>query len=239
VGAAPRYRIDSPLSSASNSSAGLLRLVPREEAVAEPRPQRPALDDAELVRAVRAGDSKVGSALCDRVWPQVDRTVRRLLGPSDSDRDDLGQLALIELVKTIGRYRGDCSLDVWAQTVTSRVVFKHIRRRQLERRIFTDLLTDDASMPMTSASVNGEQRSTTRDLLARISGHLDRLNDGRAWAFILHDVMGYDLREMALMTKSSVAATQSRLVRGRRELHQSIANDPDLVDLMRDMEARS
>ena len=176
---------------------------------------------------------EIATTLCQRVWPQVDRTVRQLLGAADSDRDDLCQIALVELVNTIGRYRGDCSLDVWAQTVTSHAVFKHIRRRQLERRIFTDLLGDG---PPAAFSMGGEQRSITRNLLGRIAIHLDRINQGRAWAFILHDVMGYDLREIALMTKSSVAAAQSRLTRGRRELHASIARDPDLVDVMRDAE---
>src|SRR5258708_371753 len=124
--------------------SGVLRLVPRDAATPLPR-DRPLLDDQALVAAVQAGDPAVASALCDRVWPQVDRTIRRLLGHRDADRDDVAQLTLIELVNTIGRYRGDCSLDSWAQTIASHVIFKHIRRRQVERRIFTDLLAEGAS----------------------------------------------------------------------------------------------
>ncbi|HTA19302.1 MAG TPA: RNA polymerase sigma factor [Polyangia bacterium] len=217
----------------AHSSAGVLRLVSSRPEAEDPKPEHRPLDDAALIRAIHAGTPEVAATLCERVWPQVDRTVRRLLGATDSDRDDLCQLSLIELVTTIDRFRGDCSLNVWAQTVTSHVVFKHIRRRKLERRIFTDLLADDAP---TAFSLGGEQRSATRDLLALIAVHLDRMNQKRAWAFVLHDVMGYDLREIALMTNSSVAATQSRLVRGRKEVHESIASDPDLVDLMRDAE---
>jgi RNA polymerase sigma-70 factor, ECF subfamily len=208
---------------------GVLRLVPR--APNAPAPDAPAApDDRALVAAVQAGDTAVASALCERVWPQVDRTIRRLLGGRDADRDDVAQLALIELVSTIGRYRGDCSLDSWAQTITSHVVFKHIRRRQLERRIFTDLLGDD--VPASNGAHQPEQRSTTRELLARVASHLDDMNADRAWAFVMHDVLGYDLREIAEMTKSSVAAAQSRLVRGRRELHGRIGADPALVELM-------
>ena len=217
----------------AHSSAGVLRLVSSRPDAEDPRRERPQVDDDALVRAIRAGAPEVAATLCERVWPQVDRTVRRLLGAADSDHDDLCQLSLIELVTTIDRFRGDCSLNVWAQTVTSHVVFKHIRRRKLERRIFTELLADDAP---TAFSMGSEQRSTTRNLLGLIAVHLDRMNQKRAWAFVLHDVMGYDLREIALMTKSSVAATQSRLVRGRKEVHESIASDPDLVDLMRDAE---
>jgi RNA polymerase sigma-70 factor (ECF subfamily) len=209
-----------------------LRLVPRDASTPLPV-SRPVLDDQALVAAVQRGDERVASALCDRVWPQVDKTVRRLLGSRDADRDDLSQLSLIELVGTIGRYRGDCSLDSWAQTVTAHVVFKHIRRRQIERRIFADLLTDDVPSP-----THTEGNSAARELLGRVAGHLDGMNAGRAWAFVMHDVLGYDLREIATMTGASVAATQSRLVRGRRELHRLVGDDPELVELVAGVDKR-
>ncbi|HVZ72275.1 MAG TPA: RNA polymerase sigma factor [Polyangia bacterium] len=214
-----------------DGSPGVLRLVPRAEGDSPPA-GAPELDDRALVAAIRRGDAGCASALCDRVWPQVDRTVRRLLGNADADRDDVGQLALIEIVTTIDRYRGDCSLDGWAQTITSHVIFKHIRRRRIERRIFTDLLASGAVEA--PAATHTERGSTTRQLLARVAAHLDGMNDGRAWAFVMHDVLGYDLREIAEMTASSVAAAQSRLVRGRRDLHARIADDPELADLMLD-----
>jgi RNA polymerase sigma-70 factor (ECF subfamily) len=213
-----------------------LRLVPRDPTSPSPA-ERPPIGDRDLVAAVQAGDAGCASKLCDRVWLPVDRTIRRLLGNRDADRDDVAQLALIELVNSIDRYRGDCSLDSWAQTITAHVIFKHIRRRQLERRIFADLLAEDAADASNfCAPAHTEQDSAKRQLLARVAGHLDDMNTTRAWAFVMHDILGYDLREMAQMTDSSVAATQSRLVRGRRDLHDRIAKDPELVDLMAEME---
>lgn len=212
-----------------NGSASVLRLVPAPQDHA-PTPASRALDDHALVSAARAGDKAVSSALCNRLWPQVDRTIRKLLGRRDTDHEDLSQLALFELVRTIDRYRGDCSLDTWAQTVTAHVVFKYIRRRRTERRIFSDALGDDdapaAPMPM-------EPRSLTRDILARVSKHLEKMNEGRAWTFVMHELMGYELKEIAEMTKVSLAAAQSRLVRGRRDLHKRIAADPELADMLK------
>ena len=53
---------------------------------------------------------------------------------------------------------------------------------------------------------------------------------------MLHDVHGYDLREVAEITGATRAATQSRLVRGRKELHERIAADPDLAAVLADLE---
>ncbi|HEY4185361.1 MAG TPA: RNA polymerase sigma factor [Polyangia bacterium] len=184
-------------------------------------------DDA-LVAAVHSGDFAAAAPLCARVTPQIRRTVRRLLG-ADSDADDVAQVSLIEVVKTIGRYRGDCSLDRWVQTVTAHVIFKHIRRRRLERRIFTGLLADDVH----AGPLDLAREAIARGLVERIAAHLDELSEQRAWAFLLHDVLGYDLSEIAEMTGDSVAAVQSRLSRGRRDLHARIARDPELAELMR------
>lgn len=190
------------------------------------------LSDQELVAAVNAGNDRVASALCLRVMPQIDRTIKRLLGRLDADHEDIAQLCLVEIINTIGRYRGDCTLDRWVQSVTAHIVFKHLRRRKLERRIFTQLLADDAH----AGPVNLDRVAVTRALLSRIATHLDALPTPRAWAFMLHDALGYDLTEVAEMTACSVAAAQSRLSRGRRDLHERIAEDPELSELLRSEE---
>jgi RNA polymerase sigma-70 factor (ECF subfamily) len=200
-------------------------------------PIRPAVDDGALLAAVRAGDPQVASTLCERVLPQVDRTIHRLLGRNDVDRDDVAQIALMELVRDIGRFKGECPLDAWVNAITAHVVWKHIRRRRIERRIFAELLSDDdIAGPL--GSEDGEASPASRQLIHRIAAHLHQMKLDQAWAFVLHDVLGYDLREIADMTRASAAAAQSRLSRGRRELHERIAKDPELVTLMHRAEAR-
>ncbi len=185
-----------------------------------------SLDDMQLIAAVSANDAQAASAFHDRVRPQVDRTIFRLLGRRDVDHEDLVQLSLIELIYSVGKFRGDCSLDAWTSTIAAHVVYKHLRRRGTERRIFA---MPPEGEPIASGSLPSAD-VVLRGLVARVRSHLDRISAAKAWAFILHDVCGYDLRESAKIMNVTVAAAQRRLVRGRRELHELIGADPELAD---------
>ena len=62
--------------------------------------------------------------------------------------------------------------------------------------------------------------------------HLCTMREDRSWAFLLHDVCGYSLDEVAHICGISIVAAQSRLVRGRREIHDRIAADPRLAEIL-------
>lgn len=210
-----------------------LRLVPAPPPEPEPsRTSSPAFDDSELLRAVREGDRGSAAALHDRVRPQVDRTVRRLLGAGDPDHEDLVQMTMIEIVSSIDRFRGDCSLDGWTSTVAAHIVYKHIRRRRTERRLFGYAAADDVTAV---APVSMGRTALARNLLARVVDTIRQVDESKAWTYVLHDVCGYDLKEISQITGVSVAAAQTRLVRGRREVHERIAADPELAKRLEDM----
>jgi RNA polymerase sigma-70 factor (ECF subfamily) len=187
------------------------------------------IDDTQLLAAVRAGDTQAANALYERARPVVDRTIRKLLGRPDQEHQDIFQQVMVEIVHTIDRYRGECPFDAWIGTLAAHVVYKNLRHRQVERRILSDVQAPEAI-----ASDQPARRTLLRSIIDRVKRHLGHIDPQRASAFLLHDVHGYDLREMAQIMGTSVAAAQSRLVRGRKDLHERIARDPELAgDLTR------
>jgi len=187
------------------------------------------VDDRALIAGLKARDTTLSGAFYERVRPVVDRVLVRLLGARDYEYEDVAQRTLYELVNSIDRFRGDCPLDAWISVVAARMIFGIIRRRRRERRIFSD---DELPETVPAAgSVAG--LVAARRAVGRLRGELERMNQDRAWAFLLHDVYGYDLREIGQITGVSLSAAQSRLVRGRRDIHERVENDAELAQFFR------
>ena len=204
------------------------RLTPGSRAGATAHAKSSREDDDALIAEVLAGTENKASAFCQRVWRPVDRTVRRLLGQDDSEYEDLVQLAIMELIRSVASYRGEGSLDAWVSAVTAHVVYRHIRRRSVDRYVSLDALHDE---DLHSPQPAGEEAIAERQSLDCIVRHLDTLGEKLAWSFIFHDVLGYGLRDVARIMGTTEGAAQSRLVRGRRRLHELMAADPALADL--------
>jgi RNA polymerase sigma-70 factor (ECF subfamily) len=187
-----------------------------------------------MVSAVREGNAAAASLFHNRLRPIVDRTLSRLIGTHDSDYDDLSQQALIQLVLSLDRFRGECPLDAWASIIVARVAYKHIRKRRNERKLF---VLDRGELPdvvdRSSAKLLG-----LRSALRCVEKVLLDMDLNKAWTFVLHDVHGYDLEEVSSITGVSRAAAQSRLVRGRKALHERIARDPELAGLLLELSQR-
>jgi RNA polymerase sigma-70 factor (ECF subfamily) len=204
-------------------------LVPQPTGPESERPEGSAIDDSELLVGLKARDRSLSAAFYDRARPVVDRTLTRLLGIKDRDYEDVAQRALFEIVDTIDRFRGECPLNAWISIVAARTAFRAIRRRRIERRLFADVEAEHAP----SSTHSHANAVAARQAIERVRRELEGMDQNRAWTFLLHDVYGYDLKEVGQITGVSLAAAQSRLVRGRREIHERIRKDEALARFLR------
>jgi len=161
----------------------------------------------------------------------VDTVVRRLVGSTDPEYEDLVQSSLVNVLATFdgGKFRGDCPPRGWAAVIARNVAVDAIRARARERRVIAhdgDAVADEQG----HASGLGPERLTDlHETLDRVNRALRGLGPKKARVVYLHDVLGYQLEEVATMLGTSVAAAQSRLVRGRREIIETIGPESDPV----------
>lgn len=185
----------------------------------------PPVTDEALIDAVRRNDDQVASKIYDRLFGSIDQTLFRVLGQRGHDHDDLVQQAFEQIVLTLSRhaFAQMCSLKTWASRVATHVALNALRAKRRERAVFdrTCAVDEDPGPP----SGRDLQRTLdSRGDLARVRELLAEMRRDRVEVLLLHDVMGHDLAEIALMVGISMPAAQSRLFRGRRELRQRLAD---------------
>jgi len=187
-------------------------------------------DDAALIEAVAAGNTARAVVLYDRLRPVVSRTIRRL-APRSLEHEDLVQQAFMELVVSLRTRPQVRSLDAWASTIAARTVYQRLRRTKLEER-FAAVPSNDEGDVAECASTPGDGpllTSVRRQALRKVASLLAELNQSRVQVFVLHDVHGFELKEIADILGITVANAQSRLVRGRGDVHAALETEPELL----------
>ncbi len=203
-----------------------LRVVPGGAGGARARPPT----DEELIEAFERGDRDVAAHIYDRLIGVVDGTLYRVHGCREQDHEDLVQSAFEQIMLALSkrRFARACSLSSWASAVTAHVAMNALRSRRRERNVVDRTTDGDSVSVRTRSSDDVERQAGARQQLDRLRLHLAALKPEKAVAVLLHDVLGHELAEIAVLTGVSVAAAQSRLVRGRRELSARVAADPQL-----------
>jgi len=201
------------------SAEAKLRLLPAVPKTGTVECSQPS--DGDLIRALVDGDPDAGEQLYDRLVRVVDWTLMRVIGERCEEHDDLVQSAFEQVVRTIlrGSFSKDCSLTSWASAIASNLALNALRSRRRDRRFLVAVETP----PSAKAPTDVEAQVIARRRLQLARAELMSMNPQRAQAVILHDVNGLALDEMAAALGVSIAAAQSRLSRGRREISARIA----------------
>lgn len=176
--------------------------------------------EAELIDGVVRGDERVAVELYHRLLPAIESSLLRVLGRRETDHEDLVQISFEQLIITLSRQRfaGACSLATWASSIAAHVALKSIRSRTRQRRVFNLHVEPHDVSERQRSDDDVEGSLASRQRLEQVRRALADLAPAKAEAVLLHDVLGHGLTEIAALTGSSVAAAQTRLSRGRREL---------------------
>ncbi|HEY2729259.1 MAG TPA: RNA polymerase sigma factor [Polyangia bacterium] len=175
--------------------------------------------DEEICRRLESGNTGAAEIVYERVANVVDAVLFRLLGPNDHEREDLAQQAMERIIGTIvsGRYMRDCSLSSWATLITQHLAIDTMRSRTRDRRVFDRHVGTQTVELVPDGNRSTEQIVETQRRANRLIRVLSSISTTHAEAVVLHDLLGHDLAEISRLTGVSVAAAQSRLVRGRRK----------------------
>lgn len=136
--------------------------------------------------------------------PFVLRSLRRL-GVRPADVEDATQDVFVVVHRNLARYDVTSSLRGWLFGITTRVASDYRRRAHVRREQMTDVLPD-GSAPAEQAE--RLERAEARALLDRA---LDRLDDRHRAVFILYELEGLAMPDVAELVQCPLQTAYSRL----------------------------
>lgn len=179
-------------------------------------------NDHELAQAAARGDEEARRLVAQRAFDRVRTTVRYLAG-NRPNALDLVQECLVEILRSLGSFRGESRLETWADRIAVRTAMRRIRRdRDLPEAAGGDL------HHLTSAGEDPERVMSQTQLRNRMAALLGKLSPERRQAVVLMVVYGYTAPEVAEMTETNLHTVRDRVKVGRQQLRRLILTDSAL-----------
>lgn len=167
--------------------------------------------DLRLMEAVARGERSAREELVRRLMPRAQRLCQALLRNA-SDAKDACQTALLQILRSAPTYRGECSVEYWADRIVTRTA---LRWMAAERRKRHPVLPNEAGVDGGSA----QPRVLLRECLTRLS-------EPQRTTLVLRACFEYSVDEIAALTNCSRNTVKDRLTRARQML-RALVRTPD------------
>ena len=162
------------------------------------------VDELVLARAKR-GDNHAVEQLF-RLFEVPVYTLSRRLMRSSHDAEDVLQETFVEVIRSLGSFRGDGSFAGWVRRITVTKALQRLRRARPHDELDDELADTDTN----------EAGSRTADAAAArvdLESALQELSDTARTVLWLHDVEGYSHEEIGALWGRSPSFSKSQLAR--------------------------
>ena len=185
------------------------------------KPEGPDL--IEAIRLVHQGDSEAFSLIYRSYSELVRRVCLRMLR-DPAEAEDAAQDVFFRVFLKINTFRGESAFSSWLYRLTMNVVLMRFRRN---KHNWTSLGECSEEHGDRDLEINPPDPHVS-DLFCQIDlqAAIDVLPEGYKAAFILHDVHGYEHKEIAAIFGYSVGNSKSQLYKARRRLRKLLGDMP-------------
>jgi RNA polymerase sigma-70 factor (ECF subfamily) len=173
---------------------------------------------SDLVLRCQRGDRGAFDELYLSHRRQVAAQLYRLIGPSDLE--DSIQEVFFEVWRSIGRFRAHAKLSTWLYRLTVHVALRRLRTR---KRREPPIEGDPDALP---AAETPERTLEHKRALARVQHVLDQMAPKKRVVFVLAEVEGLEVAEIAELVGAPRVTVRTRLHYARKEFHRRAEDDP-------------
>ncbi len=167
--------------------------------------------DADLVKRAQQGDSDAFATLFHTHKVRIYSLCLRMTNNA-AEAEDLAQDAFLQVFRKLSSFRGDSALSTWLYRIAVNTVLMHFRRKTPCR------ISLDEPIRGQDESKSARREYGTRDgrldsavTRVALTRAISELPEGYRAIFLLHEVEGYQHREIAALLGCSVGNSKSQL----------------------------
>ena len=171
---------------------------------------KPGVPQRDLVARCQAGDVDAFETLYRDHAARIYALASRMAGSPD-EGEDLLQEIFLQAYRKIGGFKGDSAVGTWLYRLALNHCLDFVRSKQAKMGKVTDTLDAESSI----------EPSARRDTpIARIDLEraMERLPPGCREAFVLHDIEGFDHKEVGDMLGIAEGTSKSQVFKARLKL---------------------
>jgi RNA polymerase sigma-70 factor, ECF subfamily len=166
--------------------------------------------DADLVARCRAGDVDAFETIYNQHAARIYTLACRMAG-SPQDGEDLLQEIFLQAHRKLASFKGDSTLGTWLYRLALNHCLDYVRSRRAKMGRVTDTLDAEGAMEPVAA----RETPIARVDLERA---LQQLPEGCREAFVLHDVEGFDHKEVGKLLGIAEGTSKSQVFKARSRL---------------------
>ncbi len=177
-------------------------------------------NDAEIVRAVLAGDKDRYALLIDRYSASIINYLARMTG-SRWEGEELAQQTFVRAYFALDSYKPQYKFSTWLFKIATNLCINHLKKRQ--RLIhMDDYRNEDGEsawvLPDTRPTGDPVATAERREMQQQIQDAINRLPEEYRSAIILRYLHGLSYQEIAAVLDLPIGTVKSRIGRGRSRL---------------------
>ncbi len=182
--------------------------------------------EPNLIARAQHGDGDAFAALFNAHKQRIYAICLRMTN-NVAEAEDLTQDAFIHVSRKLSTFRGDSAFSTWLYRIAVNTVLMHFRKKSSSRQISLDQPVEGEAGPPKREYGHVDQRlSGCIDRLALVRA-IKELPPGYRMIFLLHEVEGFEHKEIAQLLHCSVGNSKSQLHKAKlkmRELLSPVAN---------------
>lgn len=182
--------------------------------------------DSEVVKHAQEGDSEAFASLFHAHKARIYSVCLRMTN-NTAEAEDLTQDAFLQVFRKIDTFRGDSAFSTWLHRIAVNTVLMHFRKKSL-RQVSLDepYSNSEGGKVRRECATRDKQLAGCVDRVA-LARAINELPHGYKTIFLLHEVEGYEHREIAGMLGCSVGNSKSQLHKAKLRIRELLVHMTD------------